>query len=1089
MADEEKAPEAAEGAPKEEKEGEEGAEKKPEEETESEGKEKPIIDCPKPAPKKTLKQFQEEREKEKEEKAKKKEKAKAKADAAGEGSPEEKPAEEAPAAEAPAAEAPAEGEAAAKEKGKKKKAKEEPPPVYRRLDWTFYPTLCEIYNWMDVIVEKCSKVVTNFEIGRSHEGRVIRGLKISFKSGNKAIFIESNIHAREWITSSAATCAVMELLFSKDPEVRRTAAGIDWYILPVFNVDGFVYSQEKERLWRKSRRPLKEQKTPECIGVDLNRNFNHQWGVIKNEPCNDQYGGSAAESEPEVKQLVQFINTIPEGTLKVYVALHAAGQAVITPWSYTKEEQPKDHKELMEVAKAFVEAAYPRFRTRYVYGPAAEILNTGEFCGTSTDWAYGVKNIPISLGIELPGKGTKKPFELPTESILRVSTEFLDGLVGMIKAVGELGFIEKIPEPPKKEIKPKYERPKKEPKKKEEGAAKEGAAKEGAAKEGAAKEANDWAHAVKCIPIALSIELPGDGTGEWITSAACTYLIMELLYSRDPDVRELAESLDWWIIPVLNVDGFVYSHENERLWRKSRRPASPDCIGIDLNRNFNYKWALRRNADPGSNVYSGPYPESEPEVQQLVEFINNNIPEGSIKIYVALHSAAQAVLAPWTHTKVPPQTYAILMYVAKAFVESLYPRYHTKYRCGSSANVLKMFSGGSKDWAYAVKRVPIAFTIELPGKGTLKRFELPETMITRVGAELLDGFRGMIKAVKFLDRRSLFPKKRPTYRILDWTFYPTLCEIYSWMDFIIKERPNVVTGFDIGRSYEGRLIRGLKLSFKPGKKAIFIESNIHAREWITSAACTYLIMELVFSINPDVRELAESLDWWIVPVLNVDGFVYSHEKERLWRKSRKPVSSDCVGVDLNRNFNYKWEIRRCADPSSNTYSGPSAESEPEVEQLTNFISNYIPRDSIKIYVALHSPLQAVHLPWSHTKVPPKDYEDLLYVANAFAEALHSRYGTKYHCGSSANLLSRMLNNYFVTESIVKVSLNLGLFSGGSKDWAYGEKNIPIAYTIELPGKGKPSPYELPQSSILRTSAEFLDGFIGMIRAVKKLGYI
>uniref|UniRef100_A0A1A9VL71 Peptidase M14 domain-containing protein n=1 Tax=Glossina austeni TaxID=7395 RepID=A0A1A9VL71_GLOAU len=549
MADEAKAPEAAEDAPKGEKEGgdgaekileegaekkpeegtekkpeegtdkkpEEGAEKKPEEGAESEAEKKPIIDCPKPAPKKTLKQFQKEREKEREELKKKKEerekkkaerekkkaekekaekekaekekdkdkdkgeekekdkdkeeekeKEKEKADTAGEGTPEEKPAEEAPAKKAPA-----EGEAAAKEKEKKKKAKEEPPPVYRRLDWTFYPTLCEIYNWMDVIIEKCPKVVTNFEIGRSHEGRMIRGLKISFKSGNKAIFIESNIHAREWITSSAATCVVMELLFSTDPEVRRTAAGIDWYILPVFNVDGFVYSQEKERLWRKSRRPLKEQKTPECIGVDLNRNFSHQWGVIKYEPCNDQYGGTAAESEPEVKQLVQFISTIPEGTLKIYVALHAAGQAVITPWAYTKKEQPKDHKQLMQVAEAFVDAVYPRFRTRYVCGPAAEILNTGEICGTSTDWAYGVKNIPISLGIELPGKGTKKPFELPTESILRVSTELLDGLVGMIKTIGELGFIEKIPEPPKKEIKPKVERPKPEPKKKEEGAAEE----------------------------------------------------------------------------------------------------------------------------------------------------------------------------------------------------------------------------------------------------------------------------------------------------------------------------------------------------------------------------------------------------------------------------------------------------------------------------------------------------------------------------------------------------------------------------------------------------------------------------------------
>uniref|UniRef100_A0A1A9WUQ1 Peptidase M14 domain-containing protein n=1 Tax=Glossina brevipalpis TaxID=37001 RepID=A0A1A9WUQ1_9MUSC len=282
-----------------------------------------------------------------------------------------------------------------------------------------------------------------------------------------------------------------------------------------------------------------------------------------------------------------------------------------------------------------------------------------------------------------------------------------------------------------------------------------------------------------------------------------------------------------------------------------------------------------------------------------------------------------------------------------------------------------------------------------------------------------------------------------------------------------EECPKIVTGFDIGRSYEGRLIRGLKLSFKSGKKSIFIESNIHAREWITSAACTYLIMELLFSKNPDVREMAESLDWWMVPVLNVDGFVYSHEKERLWRKTRRPAAnSDCVGVDLNRNFNFKWELKKCEDPCSNKYSGPYAQSEPEVEQLTNFINNNISEDSLKIYIALHSPAQAVLTPWTHTKIPPRRYGELMYVANAFADALYTRYHTRYACGNSGNMLK--------------------MFSGGSKDWAYAAKRVPIAYTIELPGKGRPSPFELPEKAILRTSAEMLDGFIGMIKAVKQL---
>ena len=39
------------------------------------------------------------------------------------------------------------------------------------------------------------------------------------------------------------------------------------------------------------------------------------------------------------------------------------------------------------------------------------------------------------------------------------------------------------------------------------------------------------------------------------------------------------------MFPVLNVDGFVYTHTNSRMWRKTRRPnANSNCIGTDPNR-------------------------------------------------------------------------------------------------------------------------------------------------------------------------------------------------------------------------------------------------------------------------------------------------------------------------------------------------------------------------------------------------------------------------------------------------------------------------------------------------------------------------
>ena len=65
--------------------------------------------------------------------------------------------------------------------------------------------------------------------------------------GNKAVFLEANIHAREWITSATATWFLNELLTSTDPEVRRLAENYDWHILVVTNPDGYVYSHTTVR--------------------------------------------------------------------------------------------------------------------------------------------------------------------------------------------------------------------------------------------------------------------------------------------------------------------------------------------------------------------------------------------------------------------------------------------------------------------------------------------------------------------------------------------------------------------------------------------------------------------------------------------------------------------------------------------------------------------------------------------------------------------------------------------------------------------------------------------------------------------------
>lgn len=170
--------------------------------------------------------------------------------------------------------------------------------------------------------------------------------------------------------------------------------------------------------------------------------------------------------------------------------------------------------------------------------------------------------------------------------------------------------------------------------------------------------------------------------------------------------------------------------------------------------------------------------------------------------------------------------------------------------------------------------------------------------------------------LKINNVQELFDQENPlvTPRSFGWTAYYRTDDIYEWLDHILEEFPDVTSGFVAGQSYEGRQIRGIKISYKTGNKGIVIEAHIHAREWISSATATYVINELLRSNDPEVRDIAENTDWYIIPVTNPDGLEYTKDVNRMWRKTRRPNSgSTCVGTDPNRNYAYNWmrEYLKC----------------------------------------------------------------------------------------------------------------------------------------------------------------------------------
>nr|CAD7569527.1 unnamed protein product [Timema californicum] len=154
---------------------------------------------------------------------------------------------------------------------------------------------------------------------------------------------------------------------------------------------------------------------------------------------------------------------------------------------------------------------------------------------------------------------------------------------------------------------------------------------------------------------------------------------------------------------------------------------------------------------------------------------------------------------------------------------------------------------------------------------------------------------------------------------------------------------------NLGKSYEKRAIKLVKIStcFEQPKPVILIDAGIHAREWIAPAMALYIIHQLVE--NPDNTRLIQSVEWHIVPVLNPDGYEYSHTHERFWRKTRSRIH----GVDGNRNYDFQWgKVTKCRNPRSCNYIGTRPFSELETSALRDHVLKH--KKVIKLYLSFHN---------------------------------------------------------------------------------------------------------------------------------------
>ncbi len=250
--------------------------------------------------------------------------------------------------------------------------------------------------------------------------------------------------------------------------------------------------------------------------------------------------------------------------------------------------------------------------------------------------------------------------------------------------------------------------------------------------------------------------------------------------------------------------------------------------------------------------------------------------------------------------------------------------------------------------------------------------------------------------------------------------YRTVPEMRAFADALAARWPNHVEVVNYGQSWEkinsggtaGHDLFAVKITNRqrPGPKpTILITAAIHARELVPSEIALRLMEYLMnnYGYDSDVSWLINDHLIVIVPTANPDGRRLA-EQGFFQRKNTNtsygggcpnpPTPFDQYGVDLNRNFNFKWgTVNMPTEPKcGQTYPGPTAASEPETAALQNLKASLFadqrgpldtdaaPQTTTGVFIDLHSYGNLVMWAWAHNSTAPPNGPDLEIIGRRLA---------------------------------------------------------------------------------------------------------